>query len=375
MARAEYRKDKITMELGRIVSEFAIDGTVVSIKEYGSGHINTTYLVEMNQSGTVVKYILQRINTEIFKDADQLMENITSVTEYLRQQIIKRGGDADRETLTVIPVKGGQSFFRDGDGSCYRMYRFITDATSYDVVKEPKDFYGSAVAFGNFQSLLADYPADTLHETIPDFHNTGKRYQTFAQVLEADAYSRAAECEPEIAFVKERQQEMTVLTDMLARGQLPLRVTHNDTKLNNIMIDDATGKGICVIDLDTVMPGLSLYDFGDSIRFGANTAKEDEPDVSKVSLDLNLYEQYVRGYIEGCSGSLTDTELRMLPMGAKMMTLECGMRFLTDYLEGDVYFKIHQEKHNLIRCRTQFALVADMEKKWQEMEDIVRKYC
>lgn len=376
--------------LERVIARFSVDGQIMSVEEYGSGHINDTYLVrirpndcddlrqstgEDRQQDTEERtYILQRMNTEIFKNTDELMENIMGVTAFLEKKISARGGDPGRETLHVIPTGAGEAYYRDAEGSCYRMYDFIREATSFDAVKRPEDFYESAVAFGNFQSLLADYPAETLHETIPDFHNTGKRYQTFLQALKEDVGKRAAGAQPEIAFVLEREKEMTVLTDALEHGELPLRVTHNDTKLNNIMIDNATGKGICVIDLDTVMPGLSVNDFGDSIRFGANTAAEDEPDVSKVSLDLKLYELYVKGYLEGCQGALTGQELAMLPMGAKMMTLECGMRFLTDYLQGDVYFKIHKENHNLIRCRTQFALVADMERKWEQMKEIVKKY-
>ena len=359
-------------EQAAIVEQFALEGNLVGMSEYGSGHINATYLVGMEQNGKREPYIYQQINTDIFKDADQLMENITGVTSYLRGKIEERGGDPKRETLQVIPTKDGRSFFRDEAGRCYRMYYFIKDATSFDTVESPKDFYESAVSFGNFQSLLSEYPAETLHETIPDFHNTGKRFETFCRAVKEDVCGRAAAVQEEIAFVMARESEMTSLTGLLEKKELPLRVTHNDTKLNNIMIDNATGKGICVIDLDTVMPGSALYDFGDSIRFGANTAAEDETDLSKVSLDLELYELYAKGYLEGCKGSLTDLEIELLPMGAKMMTLECGMRFLTDYLQGDTYFKIHRKNHNLDRCRTQFALVKDMEEKWEKMKAAVR---
>lgn len=357
-----------------IIEKFDIQGSIISVENYGSGHINDTYLVVVRQQEGMVRYIFQRMNTDIFLDTEALMENVIGVTRHLAKIIRARGGDPRRETLHVIPLKTGESYYSDGGGYCYRMYNFVEDATSFDAVEKPEDFYESAVAFGNFQSLLADYPAETLHETIPDFHNTGKRFEAFLKAVKEDAVGRVSKSQPEIRFVMDREGDMTKLTDMLDRGELPLRVTHNDTKLNNIMLDNRTGKAICVIDLDTVMPGLSVYDFGDSIRFGANTAVEDEPDLSKVSLDLNLYELYVKGYIEGCKGSLTENELRMLPMGAKLMTLECGMRFLTDYLSGDVYFKIHKEDHNLLRCRTQFALVADMEKKWAQMEAIVNKY-
>ena len=242
------------------------------------------------------------------------------------------------------------------------------------MVKDEEDFYQSAVAFGHFQRLLADYPAETLHETIVNFHNTVDRLDKFKTAVEKDICHRVADVEKEIQFVLDRTELAHVLCDMQDQGKLPLRVTHNDTKLNNIMIDNATGKAICVIDLDTVMPGLSVNDFGDSIRFGASTGAEDEKDLTKVSCDLHLYEVYVKGFIEECGDALTETELDMLPMGAILMTFECGMRFLTDYLEGDHYFKIHREGHNLDRCRTQFKLVKDMEEKLSRMKEIVNKY-
>ncbi|MCI9417230.1 MAG: aminoglycoside phosphotransferase family protein [Eubacterium sp.] len=352
------------MDKKDILKQFQVEGDVTSIEPYGSGHINHTYLAQMEDGK---KYILQGINTTIFKDTDQLMENILNVTSYLREEIVRTGGDPARETLTVVMTNDGKSYYTDEEGNKWRVYDFIEGAQTFDAVESKEDFYQSAVAFGNFQAKLANFPADTLHETIPNFHNTAKRYRDLEKAIEEDVKGRVAEVGPEIAFVRERSKELSELHDMLAKGDLPLRVTHNDTKLNNIMIDSDTHKAICVIDLDTVMPGLSAHDFGDAIRFGANTAAEDEPDVSKVSLSLELFEIYVKGFLEGCGGRLTPNEVKVLPMGAKMMTIECGMRFLADYLEGDVYFKISREKHNLERCRTQFALVADMEKKWQQM--------
>lgn len=358
-----------------IIGHFALDGTVVAIRDYGSGHINETYLVKIDHNGAKAQYILQQVNTDVFQNIDQLMENVMGVTTYLKARIEEAGGNPERETLQLILTRDGKSYYQDEDGRCYRMSYFIKGAVSYDEVERPEDFYESALAFGNFQYMLSDYPAETLHETIPDFHHTGKRFTAFCQAVKDDIWGRAAYVQEEIAFVMARAAEMTALTDLLENGELPLRVTHNDTKLNNVMIDTNTGKGICVIDLDTVMPGSSLYDFGDAIRFGANTAAEDEKDLSKVTLDLNLYEWYVKGYLEGCKGSLTEWELQLLPLGAKMMTLECGMRFLTDHLQGDTYFKIHRENHNLDRCRTQFALVKDMEEKWNEMKAVIKKYC
>ena len=363
--------EEVVLELNAIIEQFEIDGEIVNIQNYGSGHINTTYRVKTTED----EYILQKVNTNIFKNMEQLVENVAGVTAYLAQSITERGGNPKRETLQVIQTKDGQNYYKGAGGFSYRMYYFITNASCYDTVEKPEDFYESAVTFGKFQSLLATYPAETLHETIPDFHHTAKRFETFKRAVKQDVLGRAASAQREIDFVIKHACDMPVLTDMLEKGELPLRVTHNDTKLNNIMIDNTTGKGICILDLDTVMPGLSVNDFGDSIRFGANTALEDETDLSKVSLDLKLYEVYVKGFLEGCQGILTENELKMLPMGAKMMTLECGMRFLTDYLEGDTYFKTHREHHNLDRCRCQFALVDDMERKWDEMAAIVKKYC
>ena len=241
-------------------------------------------------------------------------------------------------------------------------------------MEKPEDFYESAVAFGKFQEMLADYPAETLHETIKDFHDTKKRFQTLKNAIEKDSRHRAASVKEEIAFAFQHEYLANVFGELLAKGEVPLRVTHNDTKLNNVMIDLETGRGICVVDLDTVMPGLAMNDFGDSIRFGASTALEDEKDLSKVSCDMKLYEIYVKGFLESCGDKLSAKEIEMLPMGAKVMTYECGIRFLTDYLEGDHYFKIDREEHNLDRCRTQFKLVADMEQKWDTMQTIVKKY-
>lgn len=360
--------------LALIVPQFCVEGTLQNICAYGNGHINATYYLETAENERVHRYILQQINTDIFKNPDQLMENIVGVTEFLKDKICERGGDCSRETLQVIETKKGGSYYRDENNNCYRMYLFIEDSASYDQVDSTETFYESAVAFGNFQALLAEYPAHKLHETIPHFHDTQKRFENFLTALEQDICDRAKEVPEEIAFVMDRKDEMDCLTRRLASGELPMRVTHNDTKLNNIMIDDATKKGICIIDLDTVMPGSALYDFGDSIRFGANTAAEDETDLSKVSLSLPLYEAYVKGYLEGCQGKLTALEKELLPVGAKMMTLECGMRFLTDYLQGDTYFRIHRPGHNLDRCRTQFALVADMEKKWNEMKAVAAAF-
>lgn len=358
----------------RIAEQFEVEGTVESAVPHGSGHINDTYLLVCRDDDKCKKYTIQRVNHEVFKKPWELMENVVRITEFLQKKIAEAGGDAERETLHVIRTKDGASYCRWKDGTYWRMYDFIDGATSYDEVKEPKDFYESAVAFGHFQKLLSDYPAGTLYETIPNFHNTIDRVKNFKKALEEDAAHRAMKVQEEIRFVLDRESDCRVLCDMLSSGELPLRVTHNDTKLNNIMIDDETGKGICVIDLDTVMPGSALYDYGDSIRFGASTGAEDETDLSKISCDVELFSLYTKGFIEGCEGSLTEQEIRMLPMGAKVITLEQGIRFLTDYLEGDGYYKIHRPEHNLDRCRTQFKLVKDMEEKWDILQGIVEGY-
>ncbi len=353
---------------------FGVKGQVKSCESYGSGHINNTFLLVCQEDGQEYPYILQQMNHEVFKDIDGLMRNVKGVTTFLRQQIVANGGDPDRETLNLIPTKDGKDYYIDSQGSFWRVYLFIGGATCYNLVEKPEDFYQSGKAFGRFQCLLADYPADELTETIPDFHNTPSRFETFERAVEEDVMGRAHEVEKEIAFVRARQEEMGLALKLKAEGKLPVRVSHNDTKLNNIMIDDKTGQALCIIDLDTIMPGFSIFDYGDSIRFGANTAEEDERDLSKVSLSLPLFEVYTKGFLEGSEGRLTETELELLPYGAKMMTLECGMRFLTDHLQGDVYFHTSREGHNLERCRTQFALVADMESKWAEMKEIVKKY-
>ena len=357
-----------------VIAAFDFKGKNKSYERYGSGHINDTFLVVNEDGSEESRYILQRMNHEIFKDPVSLMKNVEGVTSFLRDKIVKNGGDPYRETLNLVKTKAGGSFFKDSDGNYWRAYLFIGGATCYNLVEKPEDFYQSGKAFGHFQRLLSDYPAKELSETIPNFHNTPVRFETFKQAVKDDVCGRAAGVQAEIQFAMDRAADMGAAQTMLEDGRLPLRVTHNDTKLNNIMIDDVTGEALCIIDLDTIMPGLSIFDFGDSIRFGANTAEEDETDLSKVSLSLPLFEIYTKGFLEGCDKSLTDAEVRMLPMGAKLMTLECGIRFLTDYLQGDTYFKIHRENHNLDRTRTQFGLVADMEKKWAEMEAIVKKY-
>lgn len=357
------------------IAQFAIDGRLIRKEPYGNGHINDTFLlVYEREDGSKRRYILQRMNHSIFKNPGQLMENVVNVTEYLRSVIQAQGGDPDRETLNVVKTHNGLSYYEDEEQNCWRIFLFVERTVCLEKVESLKDFYDSAVAFGNFQRMLSDFPAEKLHETIPDFHNTPSRFRDFQKAVQEDKMGRAALAADEIAFALAREQDTAVLTDLLKSGELPLRVTHNDTKLNNILFDADTREALCIIDLDTVMPGLSHYDFGDSIRFGASTGAEDETDLSRIALDLDLFEAFTKGFLEGCGGRLTQKEIEMLPMGAKLMTYECGIRFLADFLEGDVYFKTRHENHNLDRARTQFKLVADMEEKWEQMASVVNKY-
>lgn len=329
---------------------------IVSCERYGHGHINETYLLTA-KSGE--RFILQKISSRAFKNVPALMENIASVSEHLQNKGI-------RPTLTPLPTMDEKYYYEDAAGDYWRLYEFIENSICLQKAETKDDFYQSARAFGAFAQSLGDFPAHTLHETIPNFHNTPDRYRLFHEALDADVMGRAAFVKEEIDFALAREAEASKLVDMLDRGELPLRVTHNDTKLNNVMLDVVTREPLCVIDLDTVMPGLVAYDFGDSIRFGASTAAEDERDLDKVKFDIEYYKAYLKGYLETFP-DMTEKERESLPIGSKMMTLECGVRFLTDYLSGDTYFAIHRPDHNLDRCRTQFALVADMERQWDAM--------
>ena len=352
------------MQIEKAAFAFQTDSAPVECKAFGHGHINNTFCVT-TESGS--KYVLQRINKYVFKNPIRVMANTSSVTNYLRQRV-----EDPRMTLHFIPAKDGKYYHKGCDGEFWRMYDFVGGFT-LDMPESDEDFYQSALAFGRFQELLSDYPADTLYEIIPNFHNTVDRYVQFKESVDMDIVGRVEEVQADIDFLLAREEKGGVLQKMLTAGILPLRVTHNDTKLNNVLLDTATRKSLCVLDLDTVMPGSSLYDFGDSIRFGAATAAEDEPDTSKMTLDLHLFEVYTKGFLEAAP-SLTNMEVSMLPLGAYIMTLELAVRFLKDYLDGDLYFsKIAYPEHNLVRARSQMALVADMEKKWTKMNLIVAK--
>ena len=362
-------------DFNKVISKFDLDVELISCERYGEGHINETYLAVVKEDGKEKNYIVQKINSKLFKDVDKLMNNIRLVTEFNRAKIIERGGNPDRESLSIVYAKDGKPYHYCACCDAYfRIYKFITDAIAYQVVEKPEHFYESAVAFGNFANLLAEFDAKELYEVLPDFHNTEKRFRDFEASLKADKMGRAASVKEEIDFYLSRKDYCGRIVNLLKTGEMPTKVTHNDTKLNNVMIDANTGKNVAVIDLDTIMPGSICYDFGDSIRFGCNPAAEDEPDLSKVNFDINLFESYAKGYLSAVGKGATQIERDNLAFGAILMTYECGMRFLADYLDGDVYFRTHREGHNLDRTRTQIKLVKDMEKLLPEMEAIVKKY-
>ena len=360
--------------LAEVIAAYDFPATLLGAVRYGQGHINDTFCVICQpQEGDAIRYILQGLSLAAFPRQDELMENFIGITSYLREKIIANGGDPMRETLSLVKTKDGKDYYTDATGKVWRLTPFIENTDCFQSAT-PELFEASARCFGRFQYMLQGYPAETLHEAIVNFHNTEDRFAKFEAALAADKLGRAKDVQEEIQFVLDRKADCSVALQALRDGKLPLRVTHNDTKLNNILIDRDTHEGICVIDLETTMPGLSMNDFGDSIRFGANHSKEDEKDLSKVNFDIELYEVFTRGFLEGAQGSLTPAELEYLPWGARLMTLECGIRFLTDYLDGDNYFRIHYADQNLDRTRTQFKLVKDMEEQFEAMAAVVAKY-
>lgn len=361
-------------DLKEIASQFQLDGRYLSAGPVGSGHINDTYASRFKKGRGEVHYIHQWINHHIFRDPEKLMENVRRVTAHARDQICASGGDPQRETLNLIPAVDGRLFHRTPQGDYWRTYQFIEGARTYDRVEDLRHVHNAARAFGSFQKMVSGLPGGRLHETIPDFHHTPKRFEAFLTALENDACNRAREVRPEIDFILERKGQTSVVMDLLVKGEIPERVTHNDTKLNNVMIDDETGEGICVIDLDTVMPGSTLYDFGDMVRIGASSAAEDEKDLSKVKLDLTMFNHLAQGYLDSAREFLTATEIDHLAFSACLITLEQAIRFLGDYLNGDVYYKIHYPGHNLDRSRTQIKMVAEMEISSGQMETIINRY-
>lgn len=373
MKEAHYYLPKEEERLEEVLRAYDLPETFLGAVRYGCGHINDTFcLVCQPEEGKAIRFILQGVSSVAFPQPEKLMENFIGITTHLRNKILQRGGDPMRETLNLVKTKDGKDYYTDAQGKIWRLLPFVENTVSLQSAT-PQTFEASAQAFGRFQLLLQDYPAHTLHETIENFHNTEDRFRKFQEALAADRQGRAKDVQQEIQFVLSRREDCSVAVRALREGKLPLRVTHNDTKLNNVLMDEDTLEGICVIDLDTTMPGLSIYDFGDSIRFGANHSAEDEKDLSKVNFDIDLFEVYTRGFLEGAQGAITEAEQEYLPWGAKLMTLECGIRFLTDYLDGDCYFHIRYPEQNLDRCRTQFKLVADMEAQWEQMHRIVKK--
>jgi len=349
------------------IRQFDIDGEFVDVVAYGSGHINDTYRVVFKQASVPVRFILQRINRTIFKNPSAMMENIQQVTAHLASQVAGEP-DCERHVLTLIPARNGHAWHVDADDEYWRVYRFIEGASTYDAVESPDQAYQAAKAFGRFQTLLGGLPAPRLHDTIPDFHNTPKRFQALQQAIALDVANRAILAKPEIEFALAHES----MARMLMSAGLPERVTHNDTKFNNVMLDDATGVGICVIDLDTVMPGLALYDFGDMVRTTTSPAKEDEQNLSQVGLQFPMFEALVRGYLGSAGGLLTDAEKDHLVSSGEVITFEQGVRFLADYLSGDTYYKIYRDSHNLDRCRTQFKLLESIEQQEVRMDKLVR---
>jgi aminoglycoside phosphotransferase (APT) family kinase protein len=366
-------KSTITKEaVAKVAQGFRIYGSLLESHPYGSGHINDTLAVTFSQSGTRVRYILQRINHRIFKDPAALMENILRVTDEATASLTEVGvPDASRRALSVIPSLDGKPYVTDGEGNTWRCYPFIEGARTYDIIRNERQATEVAKAFGEFQSLVAGLKGPRLHETIPDFHNTRSRFEKLRSMVEADPHGRLAGVRKEWEFLLERESLVDVLLDLQKKGEIPERITHNDTKLNNVMIDDATETGICVIDLDTVMPGLALYDFGDMVRTATSPAAEDETDLSKVRMQMPMFQALVSGYLATAGSFLNEAEKAHLAFSGKLISLEIGIRFLTDHLEGDVYFKIKRPGHNLDRCRTQLALAASIESQEEEMRRFV----
>lgn len=366
---------KKTYDVREVSELFCFEGKFVSSELCGRGHINETHIVCFNTKGALKRYILQRINTYVFKDPFRLMENVRRVTEHQHRKLREAGfADTLRRALTLIPAKEGGCCCRHPDGSVWRAYHYIEESENFDTISDPICAYQAARAFGRFQTQLADLSPPRLHETIPDFHNTPRRFEALEKAIEADAFNRASKAREEIAFAVGRKGMTSLLVDKFAQGAIPERITHNDTKMNNVMLDARTREGLCVIDLDTVMPGLALYDFGDMVRSGTNPAAEDEKDLSKVNVDMSLFRALADGYLEATHSILVPAEREYLAFSGRLISFEIGIRFLTDYLSGDVYFRIHRPEHNLDRCRTQFKMTASIEEHEEEMRRYVQSW-
>ncbi len=362
-------------DLAAIAGQFSFTGSLVEVSPFGRGHINDTYAAVYRQpNGALRRYILQRINQFVFKNPEALMENLERVTRHLHGKIEAAGGDPLRETLNLVPALDQRAFYRDAAGEYWRGLLFIEGARTYEEAESPAHIYQAARAFGNFQRQLADFPAAQLHETIPFFHDTPRRFRAFAEAVQGDAAQRAATVRAEIEFLQAREPDTRVLVDGIASGTLPLRVTHNDTKFNNVMIDDRTGQAVCILDLDTVMPGLALYDFGDAVRSSAALVVEDEPESARAGISLEIFETLAHGYLDVARDFLTPAELDLLAFSARLITLEQAIRFLGDYLNGDLYYKTHRPGHNLDRARTQIGMLRDMELRFDEMQALISRY-
>lgn len=353
---------------------FRIQGEFVSSEPYGSGHINDTILATYNQAGREVRYIQQRINRRIFQDIPALMNNIQRVIQHSQDKLAEsNASDRSRRSLVLMECVDGLPFHVDKDGEFWRTYHFIENATTYDKVETTLQATEAAKAFGKFQCLLSDLPGERLHETIPCFHDTPARYRRFHEVLGKDGMDRAACVKDEIQWFLDRENWAGTIIDGMANGEIPERITHNDTKLNNVMLDDTSMEGVCVIDLDTVMPGSVLFDFGDMVRTATNSGNEDTTSLNSIQMEMPMFEALVKGYLSAAKPFLVDRELELLAFSGKLITLETGLRFLTDYLDGDNYFKVHRDGHNLDRCRTQMALVSSIESKQSDMEKFVKQ--
>lgn len=362
-------------DLREIGSNFQIYGDFVSGATYGAGHINDTFAVTYNQAGTPARFIHQRVNHQIFKDVPALMDNIHRITEHLRSKLAAQNSqNLSRQVMTLVLTKNDKSYHLDAEGNYWRTYLFIEKAHTYDIIRHEQQAFQAARVLGQFQRHLADLPPPRLHETIPNFHNTPARFTALEEAISRDTFNRAAKAREEIEFAFRFKSMVGRLTDLQRQGKLSERVTHNDTKINNFMLDDDTGEGMCLVDLDTVMPGLVLYDFGDMVRTAPNSAAEDETDLSKVFFRVPVYEALVQGYLSETREFLVPAELDNMAFSGQLITLEMGIRFLTDFLNGDVYYKVHREGHNLDRCRTQFKLVEEMEKLKEEMQKVVQRY-
>ena len=350
-------------EIMQVASHFRLAGEVERFAELTAGLINNSYRLSCGTK----EYVLQQINTYVFKQPEQVMSNVQRVTEHLRRKLTEAGEDPARRALHLIETTDGGNMYRDEQGRCWRVYDFITDALTRDRVETAEQFRQVGAAFGEFQRMLFDFPAAELYETIPHFHDTRKRFETFRQAVATDRAGRVKDLAPEISFFLNREEMMSSIVVAIERGELPLRVTHNDTKTNNVMLDAQSGMALCVIDLDTVMPGSALYDYGDALRFGASSAAEDEPDLSKIWLDMDYFRAFTDGFVPQVRQALTVAELKLLPLGLKVITCELAMRFLTDYIDGDLYFKIRYPEHNLVRTRAQMRLLEDIEARYDEL--------